>query len=82
MFIDPNEDYKSGPHDWHEVREGFINWNNSTTFGYTWKIVEEDASEQHPYGCYKLVMEIGNSQGVAYVTSENQSPKKLNGCYY
>lgn len=82
LFIDPNEDYKSGPHDWHEVREGFINWNNSTTFGYTWKIVEEDASEQHPYGCYKLVMEIGNSQGVAYVTSENQSPKKLNGCYY
>lgn len=82
LFIDPNEDYKSGPHDWHEVREGFINWNNSTTFGYTWKIVEEEASEQHPYGCYKLVMEIGNSQGVAYVTSENQSPKKLNGCYY
>lgn len=82
LFIDPNEDYKSGAHDWHEVREGFINWNNSTTFGYTWKIVEEEASEQHPYGCYKLVMEIGNSQGVAYVTSENQSPKKLNGCYY
>jgi len=82
LFIDPNEDYKSGAHDWHEVREGFINWNNSTTFGYTWKIIEEDATEQHPYGCYKLVMDIGSSQGVAYVTSENQSPKKLNGCYY
>lgn len=82
LFVDPNEDYKNGAHDWHEIREGFINWNNSTTFGYTWRIVEEEATEQHPYGSYKLVMEIGNSQGVAYVTSENQSPKKVNGCYY
>lgn len=82
LFVDPNEDYKNGMHDWHEVHEGFINWNNSTTFGYTWKIIEEEASDEHPYGCYKLSMDIGESQGVAYVTSMNQAPKKLNGCHY
>ena len=82
LFIDPNENYVSGAHDWHEVHEGFINWNNSTTFGYTWEIIEEKASLEHPYGSYKLRMVIGNSQGVAYVTSDNQAPKKLNGCYY
>lgn len=82
LFIDPNENYVSGAHDWHEVHEGFINWNNSTTFGYTWEIIEEKASLEHPYGSYKLRMKIGNSQGVAYVTSDNQAPKKLNGCYY
>lgn len=82
LFIDPDENYTGGAHDWHEVRDGFINWNNSTTFGYTWKIIEEDATLEHPYGSYKLSMSIGNSQGVAYVTAENQAPKKLNGCYY
>ena len=82
LFIDPNENYTSGAHDWHEVHEGFFNWNNSTTFGYTWKIIEEEATEQHPYGCYKLSMVIGNSEGVAYVTPDNQAPKKLNNCYY
>lgn len=82
LFVDPNENYESGPHDWHEVHEGFINWNNSTTFGYTWEIVEEDPTLEHPYGCYKLRMSLGSSQGVAYVTSENQAPKKLNNCYY
>lgn len=82
LFIDPNENYVSGAHDWHEVHEGFINWNNSTTFGYTWKIIEEEASDEHPYGSYKLRMVIGKSEGVAYVTSDNQAPKKLNGCYY
>lgn len=82
LFIDPNENYISGAHDWHEVHEGYFNWNNSTTFGYTWKIIEEDATDLHPYGVYKLHMETGNSQGVAYVTDNNQAPKKLNGCYY
>ena len=82
LFIDPNENYVNGAHDWHEVHEGFVNWNNSTTFGYTWEIIEEPASLEHPYGCYKLHMVIGKSEGVAYVTSDNQAPKKLNGCYY
>lgn len=82
LFIDPNENYVNGAHDWHEVHEGFINWNNSTTFGYTWEIIEEPASLEHPYGSYKLRMVIGKSEGVAYVTSDNQAPKKLNGCYY
>lgn len=82
LFIDPNENYVSGAHDWHEVHEGFFNWNNSTTFGYTWKIIEEPASIEHPYGCYKLSMDVGKSEGVAYVTADNQAPKKLNGCHY
>ena len=85
LFIDPNENYKPAenkPHDWHEVHEGFINWNNTTTFGYTWKIDKDPASEKHPYGRYRLSMDIGNSEGVAYVTADNQAPKKLNGCHY
>ena len=85
LFVDPNENYdpaKNKPHDWHEVREGFINWNNTTTFGYTWKIDKDPASKEHPYGCYRLSMDIGKSEGVAYVTADNQAPKKLNGCHY
>lgn len=82
LFVDPDENYNGGAHDWHEVHEGYFNYNNSTTYGYTWEIIEEEATIYHPYGCYKLRMHVGNSEGVAYVTDSNQAPKKLNQCHY
>src|SRR5574344_1162777 len=83
LFADPNPDYVSGAHDWREIPEGFYNYNNTTTYGYHW-IIERNskATLNNPYGSFTLKMDVGESEGVAYVTDKNQAPIKLNSCYY
>lgn len=84
LYIDPNKDYESGPHDWREIPVGFFNFNNYGTYGFSWSI-EEDltrVSNHTPYGVYYIKANVGDGRGIAYVDGNNQAPMKVDGCYY
>lgn len=83
LYVDPNPNYVSGPHDWHEIKEGFFNYNNTVTYGFNWKITKtQPDAYSKPYGGYLLSTDIGEGEGIAYVQGNNQAPLKLNDCAF
>ena len=84
LYIDPNKEYTSGPHDWREVPVGFFNFNNYGTYGFSWSIEEDlQTIDNHtPYGRYYVYANVGEGRGIAYVDGNNQAPMKLEGCYF
>lgn len=84
LYIDPNKDYESGPHDWREIPVGFFNFNTYGTYGFSWSIEEDlDSVNNHnPYGVYYIKANIGEGRGIAYVDGNNQAPMKVDGCCY
>jgi len=84
LYIDPNKDYESGPHDWREIPVGFFNFNTYGTYGFSWSIEEdlESVNNHNPYGVYYIKANIGEGRGIAYVDGNNQAPMKVDGCYY
>lgn len=84
LYIDPNKDYESGPHDWREIPVGFFNFNTYGTYGFSWSIEEdlESINNHTPYGVYYIKANIGEGRGIAYVDGNNQAPMKVDGCCY
>lgn len=84
LYIDPNKDYESGPHDWREIPVGFFNFNTYGTYGFSWSIEEdlESVNNHNPYGVYYIKANIGEGRGIAYVDGNNQAPMKVDGCCY
>lgn len=84
LYIDPNKDYESGPHDWREIPVGFFNFNTYGTYGFSWSIEEdlESINSHTPYGVYYIKANIGEGRGIAYVDGNNQAPMKVDGCCY
>ena len=84
LYIDPNKNYESGPHDWREIPVGFFNFNTYGTYGFSWSIEEdlESINNHTPYGVYYIKANIGEGRGIAYVDGNNQAPMKVDGCCY
>lgn len=84
LFVDMDDDYTSNAaHNWVEIKEGFFNFDNSKAYGFQWEIVNEDVHADYaPYGKWVLKCNIGESDGIAYVSDKNQAPIRCNGKWY
>ena len=81
LFVDPTYDAAhSLQYHWVEIRSGFQNFNNNTTYGFEWKIDKEPATNDCPFGRYFLSTDIKDGMGLYYQTSTNNAPTRLSGC--
>lgn len=83
LYVDPNENYQGGPHDWKEIHEGFFNFNEANSYGFKWKLeyIKSDPILA-PYGKWMLSTDIGDGHGIAYSDGTSTVPIKLTNCYY
>ena len=81
LFVDPeySDATHSAQYHWVELRSGFQNYNNNTTYGFEWKIEREDPTNECPFGRYFLSTDIKEGMGLYYQTAGNNSPTRLSG---
>lgn len=80
LYVDPEYDIAhSALYHWVELRTGFQNFNNNTTYGFEWKIEKEEPNKDNPFGRYFLSTDIKNGMGLYYQTSTNVVPTPLSG---
>lgn len=74
LFVDlKNEiskDLKEAQVEWTEIEPGWFNYNNNFTYGYRWKVEQEQVGNRFNY---YLVSDCPND-GIRIVSSENQPP--------
>ena len=82
LYIDPEYgdiSRKDGLYHWVEIRSGFSSFNNTTTYGFEWKIEKEVANSVNVYSTYYLSTDIKDGMGIYYQTSGNVVPKSMAG---
>lgn len=80
LFVDPEYDPSHDvKYHWVEIRNGFQNFNNNTTYGFEWKLDKEDATNDCPFGRYFLSTDIKDGMGIYYQKSGNLAPTRLSG---
>ncbi len=82
LYIDPeygDSSRKDGLYHWVEIRSGFSSFNNTTTYGFEWKIEKEVANSVNIYSTYYLSTDIKDGMGIYYQTSGNVVPKSMAG---
>lgn len=82
LYIDPeygDSSRKDGLYHWVEIRSGFSSFNNTTTYGFEWKIEKEVANSVNVYSTYYLSTDIKDGMGIYYQTSGNVVPKSMAG---
>lgn len=82
LYIDPEYGEASrtdGLYHWVEIRSGFSSFNNTTTYGFEWKIEKEVANSVNIYSTYYLSTDIKDGMGIYYQTSSNVVPTSMAG---
>ena len=79
LYVDLNPDHGAedfeGPYDWTEIKEGLFTFNNTTTYGFRWRI-ENDGSR------FILRADLMGSNGIAFESVHDSPPTLLNGLAY
>lgn len=82
LYIDPeygDDSRTDGLYHWVEVRSGFKNFNNTTTYGFEWKIERETPSPHSVYTTYYLSTDIKDGMGIYYQTAGSVVPTNMAG---
>lgn len=80
LYVDPETNHDvCGLYHWVEIRNGFQNFNNNTTYGFEWKVEKEEPSNDNPFGRYFLSTNVKDGMGLYYQTSSNIAPTPLSG---
>lgn len=59
LYVDPRDDVEADDsHEWTEVIPGFHLYNNTTYYGFKWRIEHVEASADLPFGSWYLVADV------------------------
>lgn len=81
LYVNPyfEDDNPNNAYQWVEIFPGFHNFNNTTTYGFEWKITKEPANDRNIYGTWYLSTDIKTGMGIYYHKSGNVVPTSLAG---
>lgn len=82
LYVDPeygDESRTDGLYHWVEIRSGFRSFNNTTTYGFEWKLERETPSAHSVYTTYYLSTDIKNGMGIYYQTAGSVVPTNMAG---